>query len=155
MTFTKKALTAALAGLIFSSAAYAQPPSAEQRALNVRQAIFTLIAASNAPVGAMVRGRADFDMAVAEKSMTRVNQLSMMINDSFAMDTRGADLDTESLDKIWEDMDEFQEKAQALTDASAAALAAIATGDEGAAKNALSGVGRTCGGCHDDFRVEK
>lgn len=155
MTFTKKALTLAAAGLMFSSAAFAQPPSAEQRALNVRQAVFTLIAASNAPVGAMVRGRADFDMATAEKSMIRVNQLSMMISDAFAVDTRGADLDTESLDKIWDNMDNFNAKAEALTDASAAALAAIATGDEDAAKSALSGVGRTCGGCHDDYRLEK
>lgn len=94
------------------------------------------------------------DLAIAEKNATRVAQLAEMIPDAFVTDTRGFDLETEALDVIWENQEAFAEKAAATATAARAIASAAASGDEDATKKALGGIGRTCGGCHDDFRVE-
>lgn len=151
-------VTTLAAGLALSAYALGQGPrSPEERAasaVEVRQAVFVLLGSNMGPLGGMARGRVPVDTAVIEKNATRMAQLSEMIVDNFATDTRKFDLETEALDVIWEKPDDFAKKAAALTTAAKALAAAAASGDEGAARRAIGGVGRTCGGCHDDFRVE-
>lgn len=151
-------IAALAAGLVITSSALAQGPRSPQEqaegAVEVRQAVFKLLGNNMGPLGGMARGMMPFDAALAEKSATRIAQLSEMITDTFRMDTREFDVTTESLDVIWEKPEDFAEKAAALTEAANALAAAAATGDEGATKRAIGGVGQSCGSCHDDFRVE-
>lgn len=154
MRLFSKSLCLIVVGVIASSAALAQRPSPEQQAINARQAVFTLISSNQGPLGAMIRGRAPFDAEVATKNLTRISQLSLMITDTFALDTRSSEIETDALDSIWDNMDDFASKAEALTNLADSTLAALAAGDEDEAKKILSGLGRTCGGCHDDYRAE-
>ena len=133
------------------------PQSPEERAagaVKVRQAVFTLLGNNMGAAGAMARGHMPYNAALAEKSARRIVQLSKMITDSFRMDTRDYDLETAARGVIWEKPDVYAQKAADLTRYANAALAAVQSGDEGAARKALGGIGRGCGSCHDDFRVE-
>jgi len=149
--------TTVLVAALISTSALTQGRSPEQQAqrtLETRQAVFKLIANQNAPIGAMARGRAPLDLYVAEKQATRVAVLASMIPDTFSLDTREFDLDTEALPVIWDEMDIFIEKAQATVDAANAIVDAAISGDEEATKKAMGSIGRTCGGCHDEYRID-
>lgn len=155
-TFSKIALIAT--GVLLAASVTAQraqsPEQAAYSAVEVRQSVFKLIQNQNGPIGSMARGRAPMDLAVAERQATRVATLASMIPDVFALDTREFDLETEALDVIWEKQADFAAKAQATVDAANAIAMAAASGDEDATKKAMGAIGRTCGGCHDNFRVE-
>lgn len=63
--------------------------------------------------------------------------------------------DTEALASIWEKPEEFEKAAQALVEASAEMAALAESGDAAAVAAAVGSVGKTCKGCHDQFRVKK
>ena len=48
----------------------------------------------------------------------------------------------------------FKDGSEAMQKA-VAALAKVAKGDEATVKNALAEVGKTCAGCHDNFRAKQ
>jgi len=152
--------TAASAVLTFTSSVSADShASADNKraaySVDVRQSVFTLLGNNMGPLGAMARGKMPFDAALAEKSAIRISQLSEMITDSFAFNTTEYDLlETDALDVIWDKLDSFEEKAAALTEAANVLASTAASGDESATKKAIGGVGKTCGSCHDDFKVD-
>ncbi len=56
---------------------------------------------------------------------------------------------------IWTDMADFKGKIGGLRQAAAALLKATASGNLGAVKKAVGGVGKSCGACHKLYRVPK
>ncbi len=143
---------AAFATLLVGTS-YAQDRDPNEAALKYRQSVLTVMGANFGPLVGMVRGRTEFDAAEVKKRANRIRVMSTMIDEAFARDTREADLNTEALDGIWENYDDFSAKAKALTKA-ASALAASAEQGEGAFKKAFSKTGGSCKGCHDEYRVE-
>lgn len=125
-----------------------------ERAVETRQSLLQVMVWNYGPMGAMARGRIEFDTQRVRTNAERLLALSEMMSDAFAADTRGNDLETEALDVIWEDTDEFAARIQANIDATSALVEAAASGDEGAMTQAIGKVGSTCGSCHDDFRVD-
>ncbi|MEL7197561.1 MAG: cytochrome c [Pseudomonadota bacterium] len=63
--------------------------------------------------------------------------------------------DTEALATIWEKPEEFGQKAQALVDATAEMARLAEAGDAAGVAAAVGTVGKSCKGCHDNFRVKK
>jgi cytochrome c556 len=61
---------------------------------------------------------------------------------------------TAALPAIWETYPAVTDKAKALSDASTE-LAAVAGDGLDAMKAGLGNVGKSCGGCHDDFRQKQ
>jgi len=153
--FTKIALasvfTVMAAGAIANSA---KSLKQAEKATELRQSIFSLLGSNMGPLGGMARGKIAFDAEKVGKHALRINQLSMMIADYARTDTSAHKVKTEALDKIWTQPDNFAKRIKDLTLASANLQKAAATGNEGAIKKAIGGVGRTCGGCHDDFKAE-
>ena len=136
--------------------AIAQPASSQKhanKATELRQAMYQLIASNMGPLGAMARGKMPMDAALVEKNATRINQLSMMIEDYMAVDTTKFEVKTEALDKVWQQPEDFKAKVNALIDASANLAKAAKSGDEGKIKGAIGGVGKSCKGCHNDFKM--
>ncbi len=150
----KVAVVAAITFLTASALAQPTPQEQAERATDLRQSVFKLLASNFGPLRAMGRGDIPVDAALAEKAATRVSQLSLMITDYFQFDTRAFELKTEALPVIWEKPDAFAEKAKNLTEAADAVIAAVATGNMNAIKDAAGTVGKNCGGCHDDFRED-
>lgn len=125
-----------------------------KKATHYREAIFTLLGTNMGPLGAMAKGKMPMDAQSVEKYATRINQLSLMIADYSKTDTSGFKVKTEALDKIWKQPEAYAKRINDLTNASAALQTAAMSADESAIKKAIGGVGKTCGGCHDDFRSE-
>lgn len=148
------ALSCMLAVPATLTAAEASSEKQARTALKFRQSLFQLIRSNMGDLGAMAKGHKPFDAAVMEKNGMRLEQLSLMIEDYMALDTRKYDIETEALDKIWEDKEEFAKKVQALTRAASKLQLAAKAGDESAFRPAIGAVGKTCKGCHDNFKAD-
>ncbi|WP_033093912.1 c-type cytochrome [Colwellia psychrerythraea] len=143
--------------LVVATASLAQPASSEKHAIyatELRQSIFKLLGSNMGPLGAMAKGKIPLDAKVVEKNAVRINQLSLMIADYTRTDTSKFDVKTEALAKIWQEPEHFNKDINKLTIASSALIAAAKSNNESEIKKAIGGVGKTCGGCHDDFKEE-
>ena len=133
-------------------------PTPEQRAAMAtenRQAVFKLLGVHMGPIVGMARGSVEFDAALAERNARRIAMLAPMIPELVAaMDTRPYDVETEALPEIWDNMDDFSDKASALEDAANTFAGLAATGDQAATLGGLRAFGGTCGNCHDSYRVD-
>jgi len=125
-----------------------------QKATELRQSIFSLLGSNMGPLGGMAKGKIAFDAEKVGKHALRINQLSQMIADYARTNTSAHKVTTEALNKIWEQPDNFAKRIEDLTIASANLQKAALSGNEGKIKKAIGGVGRTCGGCHDNFKAE-
>ncbi len=124
------------------------------RTLKMRQSVFTLIGSNMGALGAMAKGKIPVNAELAKKNATRINQLSFMIEDYLRTDTSKFKLETDALDNIWQEQEKFNKRIAALIDASENLKVAADSGDESAIKKAIGRVGKSCGGCHDDFKAE-
>jgi len=156
MSILKK--TALIIGLtLAATTVIAQPAKSlkhAKKATDLRQSVFQLLASNIGPMGAMAKGKIPMDKAVIAKNAMRINQLSLMVTDYMALDTRKFDVETEALDSAWSNPSLLDEKANALTLASANLQKVVIDGNDMAIKKAIGGIGRTCGGCHDDFKKD-
>ncbi len=147
----------AIIGSLISFNSIAQPQMTPEQMAGMstanRQAVFKLLGFNMAPLGGMARG-GEFNQEVALKSLERIQMLSTMIPEVFAMDTTAYDVETRALNKIWGDMDGFAAKANALSMGASEAIEIINTQGASGIRAAMQKVGPTCGSCHDDFRAE-
>jgi cytochrome c556 len=159
MSVLKKSVLAITvsASLVVATASTAQPARSEKHATyatELRQSVFKLLGSNMGPLGGMAKGKIPVNADVVEKNAQRINQLSLMIADYSRTDTSKFSVKTEALAKIWQEGDHFTKEIDKLTVASAALIVAAQSKDEGAIKKAIGGVGKTCGGCHDDFKKD-
>ena len=155
-----KLFTSAAIGLVISIASTsviaqdAKSLKQAKRATELRQSIFSLLGSNMGPLGGMAKGRIPLDAKQVEKHALRINQLSLMIADYTGTNTSGHKVETQALDKVWQQPEQFSKRISDLTKASANLKKVALTGDEAAIKKAIGGIGRTCGGCHDDFKKD-
>lgn len=140
----------------FTTAVAAEAKSEKQArtALTFRKSLYQLIRSNMGPLGAMAKGNIPFDAAVMDKNGMRIEQLSLMIADYMALDTRKFDIETEALDEIWEEPEDFASKIDALTLAAQKLQVVAKEGDESKFRKAIGAVGKSCGGCHDDYKAD-
>ena len=101
------------------------------------------------PVGAMLRGEADFDHDTVMASLRTFEAAGAKLGGLFPEGSQGG----EAAPAIWEDREGFKE---ALSNWRAATATAIEAGpaslDE--AKETIGPVFQSCKGCHDSYRIE-
>ena len=118
-----------------------------------RQAAMTLIAKYFGPIGAMVNGKIPYNADVVARNATYVENLSQMAWDGFHESTKGEK--SAARPEIWSDPKKFQEAADRLQ-AEAVKLATVARAkNEAGVKAQFGAVGKSCGACHDSFRVKQ
>ncbi len=115
-----------------------------------RQAAMTLQGKYFGPLAAMAQGKAPFNAAVVARNAGFLEALSHMPWDGFDASTK--DAKSEALPLVFSDTAKFKQASENLQAAVVKLVAASKGGDEAATKAAIGGVGKTCGGCHDDFR---
>jgi cytochrome c556 len=125
-----------------------------EKVTEVRQSVMVVTGWSVVPMAAMAKARIPYDSEEFQKRAGRIAEMLSMVPDAFRPDTREAVLDTEALDKIWEDYDKFQRLAGEARDAATAAQTAAANGGFEEATTAFVELGKACKACHDDFREE-
>ncbi|MCV2885126.1 cytochrome c [Aestuariibacter sp. AA17] len=153
----KLMLAVALSVSSISCGVIAEEAKSEKQAktaVEFRQALMQLVRSNVGSLGAMSKGKIPFDAASMEKSGLRLEQLSLMMEDYFALDTRKFDVGSESLPKVWEDQADYKEKIQALTDAAAKLQNVAAAGNDSQYKAAIGGIFKTCKGCHDNYKAD-
>jgi cytochrome c556 len=145
------------ASVIASFSVAAEPAKSIKQAKNVvefRQALLQLVRSNVGVLGGMAKGVVPMNADVIALKGMRLEQLSLMMEDYFKMDTRGFNVGTDALDKIWENQNDFKAKIDGLTKASINLQNAAKSGDESQFKPAIGAIFKSCKGCHDDYKAE-
>jgi len=141
--------------LIFASLiAACSPPTtaADTSTQEERQELMEGVGKAAKPLGAMLKGEQEYDLATASASLTTFQDAAGKFAALFPEGTEtGAE--TEAAPAIWEDRAGFEAALQDWSDATAAALSA-APADLDSAKPVLGAVFKTCKGCHDTYRID-
>ena len=126
--------------------------------IKARKAVMQVYAFNLGLLGAMAKGKADYDPKVAEAAAQNLLALSKMNNAAMWPEGSGAggalEGKTRAKPEIWTRYDEAGEKHQALTEALTKMAAEAGTGLDGVKSN-MGAVGKGCKGCHEPFRVPK
>lgn len=130
---------------------YAADDERAQKAIETRQGLLKVVGHYFGPIVGMAKGQVPFDAATVSANANKIAQLAPMIPDVFALDTRASGLSSDALDGVWENTDDFKDKASTTTER-ALALAAAADQGQGAFLKAVGGLGSACKGCHEDYR---
>ncbi|MEM7739958.1 MAG: cytochrome c [Pseudomonadota bacterium] len=125
-----------------------------EKAVSVRQSLFSLIGWNIGGLGPIARGRAPYDADTVEESAERLAQLGAMIPDAFAADTSTSGIRSEARPVIWTEFDAFTEHATAMTAAAEDVRGLAAAGDEEAALAAIRHLASTCKSCHQSYRTD-
>ena len=124
-----------------------------QAAADTRQGLLKVVVSYFGPIVGMAREQLPYDGDVVKNNAEKISTLLPMIPHVFQRDTSAFDLDTEALDNIWEDFDDFSDKAAASAQAATDLAAATADG-QGAAMKAFGALGASCKACHDNYRQQ-
>lgn len=115
-----------------------------------RQAAMTLQGKYFGPLSAMAQDKAPFKADVVAYNASLLDALSRMPWDGFDASTK--DVKSATLPAAFTDTAKFKEAQDQLQSAVGKLVAASKGSDAAATKAAIGAVGKTCGGCHDNFR---
>jgi cytochrome c556 len=118
-----------------------------------RQAAMALLGKYFGPLGAMAQDRVPFDAEVVKRNALLIEALGKMPWDGFQEVT--ANEKSEALPTVFKDPAKFKKASEDMQAAIANLVAVSKTGDAPALKAAIGGIGKTCGGCHENFRQKK
>jgi len=141
---------AAVLGAVFAQGALAQ--AKPDVLVKQRQAAMTLQGKYFGPMAGMAQGRVPYNAAVIQRNAGFLDNLSRMAWDGFDPSTK--DEKSRTLPAAYDNAAKFKEAASRLENEAAKLAALSRTGDEAAVKAQIGAVGKTCGGCHDDFRAK-
>ena len=130
-------------------------PSPAERAIEYRQAVYTVIGGNFGPLGGMMQGRAPFNGPEALKRAQRLAALAGFLDDAFPEISK--DGKTKAKPEIWTNRAEFDKIAKDFADHTAALAATLAKDNSSATdafKSAAAAVGNDCKTCHDKFRAK-
>jgi cytochrome c556 len=142
---------AAAVTVLASGAAMAQ--AKPEILVKQRQSAMTLIGKYWGPMAGMMQGKIPYDAAVIQRNAGFLDNLSRMPWDGFHDSTK--DVKSAALPAVWSDAAKFREAASRLENEASRLVQVSRSGDEGAVKAQLGAVGKSCGGCHNDFRAKQ
>ena len=147
----KVAAAAVLGVVAVAGAAYAQ--AKPEDLLKYRQGVMRAVAFQNGPLNAFAKGEAPWSPAMAQKAVNMA-ALAVIAGDIFSPASQNIP-NSDAKPEIWSKADDFK-KALTAFQTETAKLAELARGGNAEAiKAQIPAVGKTCGGCHDTFRVKR
>lgn len=128
------------------------------KAIKARQSMFQIYSFSMGTLGAMAKGKMDYNAELAQEMADNLNAAANLGQSAFwpagSDNSNPENARTRALPKIWETFPAIGEDAQALKDASAV-LASEAGNGLDALRASMGDVGKACKGCHDGYRAKK
>lgn len=131
-----------------AAAQFAKP----EDAIKYRKGAFTVMAAHFGRVAGMAQGKIPFDAKVAAQNAEVATFMSTLPFAGFGPGTDKGE--TRAKPEIWAEMDKFNAGAKKMQDEMAKLNVAAKSGNLDAIKAAAGEVGKSCKGCHDDYRKE-
>ena len=125
----------------------------QKDAMEYRQSTFKMVGQHFGMMAAMVKGKVEYDAAAFTKNAEAVAMLSQLAPNGFA--TVGSAKKSRAKKAIWENKEDFAKKVTAFQTASTALVEASKSGDLDKAKAAFGDAGKTCKGCHTEYRSKK
>jgi cytochrome c556 len=150
----KKLVGAGLALAV--SAAFALPAFGQAKPetlVKQRQAVMVLHGKYWGPLSQMAQGKLPYDANLVARNAGYLRTLSEMPWDGFDPSTRN--LKSGVLPAVYDEPAKFKEAADRYRSAVDRLVTVSKSGDEAAVKTALGEVGKSCGGCHDNFREKQ
>ncbi len=145
------------ASLACAATAYAQVKPED--AIRARQSIMRVVALNFGPLAQMAQDKIPYNKDVFVANALRLESLwAMNPARFFAAGSENAVPGskiagfTDVRPEIWSQPDKFKSAFDKAGGAIAELAKAARSGDEKAMKTAAGALGKTCGGCHDDFR---
>jgi len=146
-TMIKRILTVTALCLIGATAVV----SAENQADN-REAAMKKNGGAMGALAAIAKGEKDYDAEVVKTSLTAIKEAITVFPTYFP---DGSEKDSEEASpKIWENKADFEAQAAKLA-ADADALLAQLPADKAAVGAAMGTLGKSCGSCHELYRIKK
>lgn len=149
----KKLLYSCLALSLGAGAGYATSVLAQAKPevlVKQRQSAMTLIGKYWGPLGAMASGKAPYNAEIVARNAGFLDALSKMPWDGFQPSTKDQK-NTKALPAVYNDPAKFKEGQDRLRGAVGKLVVA---NDEASFKAAAGEVGKSCGGCHENFRAK-
>ncbi len=124
--------------------------------VETRHGLMMQMAADVGKMGAMVKGDAPYDAAVAEKAAANVAAIASVISlDQFpAGSEAGKSADSSAKADLWATPDDFLAKLGDLNTAAEALKTAAATNPD-SLKTGITALGKACGACHSAYRASQ
>ena len=141
------------AALATGGASLAQQMSPEEQAHAARRAHMQLYAHNLGPLGAMARGDAEYDPALAALHARNLTNLALMDHASYWVEGTAAGVleNSRALPEIWANREDFDQKQVDLAEAADNLVQAAPEG-HAAFVEAFRALGQSCGACHDAYR---
>ena len=144
----KKLLVLALITLIGTPTAVLSDDA--ENYIQYRQAIMKAIGGHMGATSQLLRGRVS---PQGDHLAMHTSALAALNSDLTQLFPEGSDFgETEAKGEIWDQWDQFEKAANETKAATAKLAEAVAGGDRSEITSAHRAVGRTCKGCHEDFR---
>jgi len=147
------------AGLAFAlGAGFAQSAMSQVKPeilVKQRQAAMTLQGKYFGPMAGMAQGKVPYNADTVAMNAAFLDALSRMPWDGFAPASKDATVKTAALPAIWSEPAKFKEAEENFQRAVQDLVKVSRGGDEAAQKAAIGAVGKTCGGCHQNFREKQ
>ena len=140
----------ALAAAVTAHSAFAQ--AKPEDAIKYRQAAFTVMAKHFGSLGAMANGKAPYDAKVAAADADVLAAVATLPFTAFGPGTDKGAIKTEAKPEVWKDADKFKQADDAMQTEMAKLIPAARSGSLDQLKAAFGPTGKTCKGCHDDFK---
>jgi cytochrome c556 len=118
-----------------------------------RQAVMTLHGKYLGPLVGMAQGKAPYNADIVRRNAGFLDNLSRMPWDGFDPSTQG--VKSNALPEVFSNSAKFKEAALHLENETHKLYELSQKGDEAAVKAQIGAVGKSCGGCHDNFRQKQ
>ena len=120
---------------------------ADEADVEYRQDIMSAIGSTMGSIGKILKGEVSRPDDLAQLAVV-LDELSGTVDGLFPEGSEGGD----ALPEIWENPEDVAAKVSAFQEATAGFREAATTGDMAQVGQAIGSVGRTCKGCHDEYR---
>lgn len=156
-----KHLTAAVLAVAVAAGAASLATAADEeavRAVKARQDMMKSIGGNVKGLREMLQGKNTESAADAQRRADEIaeaaRQIAVLFKSEYHISNVG-DIETAAKPELWTDYDDFTSKAEALEAASGELALAAQGGEMDAIKTAFADMSKTCGGCHQTYRVKK
>jgi cytochrome c556 len=121
-----------------------------------RKAVMTGIGAAMGATVCQLKGQCNMKPKVLLRQAKTLAFLSAVSTDAFRQATPSATMKTTSTEKVWSDWATFDKGLSTMTMRAGELVKVVKAGaDKVALGEAVSNLGKTCKGCHDNFRKKK